>query len=149
MRPLTQMLKLVVLVVVCTCVCVSQPTDAADESFKVIVNPENPITAVSRTFLRDAYLKRAADWGHGTTVRPVDLSRPSSVRERFTHEVLRKSPSQLKNYWNQQIFSGKGVPPPAATSPMGVIEYVMDHPGAIGYLPSSVDPGSAKVILVR
>ena len=120
--------------------------DDADAGFRVIVHPDNPIVSVDRAFLREAFLKKATDWGDGKTIRPVDLA---SVRERFARAVLKKTPSQLKNYWNQQIFSGKGVPPPEASSADAVIAYVLANPGAIGYLPAGVDPRRAKVIEVK
>ena len=63
--------------------------------------------------------------------------------------MLRKTPAQLKSYWNQQIFSGKGVPPPEADSTADVIAYVLANPGAVGYLPVDVDPGRAKVVEVK
>lgn len=125
-------------------------TAASEEPrFKVIVNPENPNGRVHRDFLRDAYLKKATEWSHGPPLRPVDLARKYPARRRFTETVLRKTPAQLRNYWNQQIFSGKGVPPPEASSPQAVIQYVLKHPGAIGYIPADVDHGGAKVIAVQ
>ncbi|MGE0551540.1 MAG: hypothetical protein AB7O24_17830 [Kofleriaceae bacterium] len=122
----------------------------ADEaaSFKIIVHPDNPAEAVSRDFLRDAYLKKATEW-RGETVRPIDLANKFPVRERFNHQVLRKTRSQLKNYWTQQIFSGKGVPPPEVSSTADVVAYVLANRGAVGYLPVDADPGRARVIGIR
>lgn len=122
----------------------------ADEArYKVIVHPDNPIAKIDREFLRDAYLKKATEWRGGETIRPVDLATKFPVRERFTHEVIRKTPAQLKNYWNQQIFSGKAVPPPEAGTAADLIAYVLANPGAIGYLPEGLDAGEAKVIGVE
>ena len=121
----------------------------ADEvRFKVIVHPDNPAETVSRDFLRDAYLRKATDWNRAT-IRPIDLASKFPVRAQFTREVIRKSPSQLRTYWNQQVFSGKGVPPPEVDSPAEVIAYVLANPGAVGYLPMDVDPGGAKVIRIH
>src|SRR6185436_12176158 len=114
-----------------------------------IVNPDNPIVAIDRQFLRDAYLRKSTDWGNGGSIRPVDLRHGFAVRERFAQEVLRKSPSQLKSYWNQLIFSGKGVPPPEVDSTDAVIRYVLANAGAVGYLPADADPRAAKVVAVR
>ena len=122
---------------------------AAESGFKVIVHPENPVTSVDREFLRNAFLKKASGWSTGETIRPVDLASRYPARDQFTHQILRKTPAQLRSYWNQQIFSGKGVPPPEATTPRQAIEYVLAHPGAVGYLPADVDPRGAKVIEVR
>jgi len=120
----------------------------SDNAFKIIVNPDNPITSIDRDFLRDAYLKKATDW-NGRTIRPVDLPSAFPARERFTLEVLRKTPTQLRTYWNQQIFSGKAVPPPEAESTADAIAYVLANPGGVAYLPASADAGRAKVVEVR
>lgn len=120
--------------------------DKQEHRYKVIVHPDSPITAVSRELLRNAYLKKTGRWPDGPPIRPVDLSRSYAVRERFTVEVLRKTPAQLRSYWNQQIFSGKGVPPPEARTTSDLIAYVLATPGAVGYLPIDVDPRGAKVV---
>ena len=78
-----------------------------------------------------------------------DLTIAFPVRGRFSQEVLKKTPAQLKCYWNQQIFSGKGVPPPEAESPAAAVAYVLGNPGAIAYVPIDADTGRAKVIGVR
>ena len=131
-------------------ICLGTATAAPDErGYKVIVHPDNPITAVDRDFLRDAYLKKSTVWREGQTIRPIDLSTRFPQRVRFVEEVVRKTPSQLKSYWNQQIFSGKGVPPPEADSAAAVVDYVVANPGAIGYVPASIDAGRAKVVKVR
>ena len=128
----------------------SSSAPRADEvGFKVIVNPKNPVGAIDRELLRNAYLKKAAVWSNGETMRPVDLSWKSSVRARFTRVVLKKTGAQLKTYWTQQIFSGKGVPPPEAQTPADVIAYVLANPGSIGYVPVEVDPRGARVIEVK
>ncbi|HEY0479152.1 MAG TPA: hypothetical protein VGD37_16655 [Kofleriaceae bacterium] len=122
---------------------------AGGPDYKVIVHPDNPVTEVDRAFLRDAYLRKASVWDSGEPIRPIDLAARFPVRERFAQDVLRKNPSQLRNYWNQQIFSGKGVPPPEADSPASVVAYVLANPGAIGYLPVDTDTGRARVVGVK
>lgn len=122
---------------------------AGSEDYKIIVHPGNPATAIDRQFLRDAYLRKTNDWAGGAEILPIDLTARYSVRERFGHDVLKKTPSQLKNYWNQQIFSGKGVPPPEADTADSVVSYVLANPGAVGYVPLDADTREAKVIKVK
>lgn len=117
--------------------------------YQVIVNPQNPISEVSADLLRDAYLKKAIEWPDGETMRPIDLSSRFAQRDRFTHDVLHKTAAQLKAYWNQQIFSGKGVPPPEADAVADVIAYVIEHPGAVAYIPARMDAGRAKVVRIK
>lgn len=122
---------------------------AAGDGFVVIVNPENAVSEVSRDFLREVFLRKASSWSGGEPLRPVDLSRRFGARESFARDVLKKSLSQLRRYWNQQVFSGKGVPPPELDSEKAVIAYVLANKGAIGYLPAGTDPGGARVVKVR
>ncbi|MEO8705027.1 MAG: phosphate ABC transporter substrate-binding protein [Kofleriaceae bacterium] len=139
---MTRRSLLVVLVLV-----VARPATADPPTFKVIVHREHSAGSIDRELLRNAYLKKTLAWtSGGQIIRPVDLS---SVREQFTHDVLKKTPAQLRSYWSQQIFSGKGVPPTAYDSPRAVIAYVAAHPGAVGYIPVDVDPGPTKVVLVK
>jgi ABC-type phosphate transport system substrate-binding protein len=120
---------------------------AGRTQYKIIIHPANHDVRLDKTFVRDAFLKKATEW-HGQTIRPIDLASMAATREQFTRDVIRKTPAQLKCYWNQQIFSGKGVPPPEAATPAEVVAYVLANPGAIGYLPADADPGAAKVIEV-
>lgn len=122
---------------------------ARGDGFLIIVHPGNRTTSVDRSFLRDAFLRKLVTWSGGETIRPVDLSRRQPARDRFTRDVLRKTPSQLRSYWNRQIFSGTGVPPVERASEAAVIAYILANKGAIGYLPEGSDPRGAKVIRLR
>lgn len=122
---------------------------ANNEAFKIAVNPRNPVSAVDRDFLRAAFLKQTITWHHGPTIRPIGLAGDSRVRDRFTREVMKKTPSQLKSYWLQRIFSGTDLPPLEVDTPGAVIAYVLANPGGLAYLPIDVDPGGAKIIKIR
>lgn len=128
---------------------VASSSGASRGGYKVIVHPKNPISWIDQGFLRNAYLKKEIEWGDGRTILPVDLATRSSVRDQFTREVIKKTSAQLRNYWNQRIFSGQGAPPPEAEVSASVIAYVLANPGAVGYLPEDLDPGGAKIVEVR
>lgn len=121
----------------------------ADDGFVVIVHPDNAVTSLDRDFVREVFLKKVVEWNSGAAARPIDLASKFPARDRFTQDVIHKTPAQLRAYWNQQIFSGKGVPPPEAESAADVIRYVLENRGAIGYLPAGTDPGHAKVVKVN
>jgi hypothetical protein len=143
----------VVLSVVLSLVCLlagrALNAAAREARYQVIVHPENPVPELSRAFLRDVFLKRNTKWAHGPAMRPADLGGAAPVREAFTREVLNRSVPEVKRYWQQQIFSGKGVPPPELTSEAEVVAYVLKHPGGIGYLAAHADPKGARVVTVR
>ncbi len=121
------------------------------DDYHVIVHPSNPLRALGlgRSFLRSVYLRKTTTWPNGETIRPVGLGKRFLARERFAREVLNKSPAQLRSYWNQQIFSGKGVPPPELDTEAAVIQYVTRNRGAVGFLPASADPGEAVVVTIK
>ena len=126
------------------------PTRAVEQpAFVLIVNPDIKVDAVDRAFVANAYLKKSDEWPDGKVVLPIDLDEHFPVRAVFTREVLHKTRSQLRSYWDQQIFSGKGTPPPQASTTKAVVQYVLSHPGAIGYIPAGDSPGDARVVPIR
>ncbi len=127
----------------------TSPVAGKDGGYVVVVHPDSPIREVSRTFVRDAFLKRNADWPHGPPIRPVDLTPAAPARTTFTRDVLGRGVSEIKRYWQQQIFSGKNVPPPELPSEIEVIDYVLKHAGAIGYLPTSADAQRVRAVAVK
>lgn len=118
----------------------------AGAAYQIIVNPANRVSSVDRAFLSNVYLKKVATWRNDWTVRPVQLSRRFPLRDQFTREILKKSPSQLRSYWNRQIFSGKAVPPLEFETQEDVIKYVLANKGAIGYVAAGTSPRGAKIV---
>ena len=125
------------------------PAQGEAPPYRVIANPTNPITGVERRFLAQAFLKKATQWSDGEVIRPVDLAGDAPARRHFSEDVLERTVAAVKSYWQQVIFSGRGVPPPELDSEKAVIAYVLANKGAIGYLPAGTDPGGARVVKVR
>lgn len=87
------------------------------------------------------FLKKISRWQNGRRVAPVDLEERSPVRESFSQRIHAKDTSAVKAFWQRMIFSGRDVPPPEKDSPEGVLEYVREHEGAIGYVPAGTPLG--------
>lgn len=124
----------------------------AEEStpaFVVIVNPRNPRKTAPREYVADAFLKRRTRWDDGETIRPVDLVASSTVRRRFSEDMLKRSVEAVRAYWQQRIFSGRGVPPPELKTDADVVEYVLKHRGGVGYVSGAAKLAEAKVLVVR
>jgi hypothetical protein len=122
---------------------------AAPAGFHLVAHPQNPAASLEREFLADAFLKKAIRWPSGDTIQPVDLRADAPARARFTEQVLRRSIAAVRSYWQQRIFTGRGVPPPELESDAAVIQYVQTHPGAVGYVSDRADVGAVKIIAVR
>jgi hypothetical protein len=124
---------------------------AAESSaaFRIIVNPDNKIAAVSREFLADAFLRNVQQWGDGQAIAPVDLAPSASTREDFSRQILLRSVAAVRSYWQQRIFTGRGVPPPELDSDGAVIRYVGAHRGAVGYVSRNADVAGLRVVPVQ
>ncbi len=118
-------------------------------SFHVILHADNPVGSVEREFLADVFLKRASRWHGGELIRPVDQRFDSPVRVRFSNAILKRSVAAVRSYWQQRIFSGRGVPPPEVDSDAAVVRYVRQHRGGVGYVSSSADLRDVKVLVLR
>jgi ABC-type phosphate transport system substrate-binding protein len=117
--------------------------------FRVVVNPDNPSTALNRDFLTDAFLKRTTRWNDGETIHPVDQRPDSLVRRRFSDGVLQRSVAAVKSYWQQRIFSGRDLPPPELDSDDAVVSYVLKHRGAVGYVSGAAKLDRAKAVAIQ
>jgi ABC-type phosphate transport system substrate-binding protein len=122
---------------------------ASTPAYRVIVHPSNPASGVDRKFLADAFLKKSTRWPNQELIRPVDLDAATSTRRTFTREVLARSVSAVRNYWQQSIFSGRDVPPPELDSDEEVVRYVLRHSGAVGYVSGSANVSGAKILAVK
>ena len=63
--------------------------------------------------------------------------------------VLRRSVAAVRSYWQQRIFSGRGVPPPELDDDAAVVRYVLKYPGAIGYVTEGTPLEGAKVVTIH
>ena len=117
--------------------------------FVVIVNAQNPISSVGRAFLSQIFLKQISRWEDGEVARPVDLSPDSPVRRAFSSDVIGRSVSAVRHYWQQRIFSGRDVPPAELDSEEAVLRYVARYRGALGYVSSTAKLTGLKTLSVR
>lgn len=125
------------------------PLPAAEEaSFRVIVHPSNKVSSMTRDEVSKLFLKKVGKWDGGQPVSPVDLGTESSVREKFSKEIHGKTVIAIKAFWQQKIFTGRDVPPPEKPSDAEVMEYVMETPGAIGYIAAGSPTGKTKVLKI-
>lgn len=122
---------------------------AAPVPYRVIVHPSNPNSAFDRKLVADAFLKKITRWHEGENIRPVDLDADNPARKRFSDEVLRRSVSAVKSYWQQLVFSGRDVPPPELSTDEEVIQFVLKYTGSIGYVSGNTNLDRVKVVTVK
>lgn len=119
----------------------------AQTSFVVVVNATNTASNIARSELAALFTKKEQSWSDGTPAFPVDLPDDDPVREAFTEAIHGKSPHAIRAYWQQQIFSGRQVPPPQRDSDEQVLAYVRSTVGAVGYVRPTARLGPGVKVL--
>jgi ABC-type phosphate transport system substrate-binding protein len=128
---------------------VASAAPAMAQDFKVIVNSANATAELTVGEAAKLFLKQALKFPNGTPAQPVDQGKASSVRAAFSKAVLGRPVSAVESYWQQQIFSGKDVPPAAKGSDDEVVTFVKANPGAIGYVSAGASTAGVKVVDVK
>jgi ABC-type phosphate transport system substrate-binding protein len=121
----------------------------AEETYRIVVHPKNPVVAVDRATLARVFLKKIATWDDGTPVTAIDQERTAAVRGSFSRDVHKKDADAIAAYWATLVYSGRDTPPAVKRSDDEVIEFVRRNPGAVGYVSSTATPDGVKVIGVR
>ncbi len=141
-------LKMFALAAVACVVMVSARTAHA-QAFKVIAHSSVTESDVPAAALSKVFLKQSKKLPDGTTVTPVDLAKDSDVRAAFSKAVHGRAVGAVETFWQQQIFSGKEVPPAVKNSDADIIAFVKSTPGAIGYVSGGASTDGVKVIAVK
>ena len=121
-----------------------------ETAFVVIAHGDVPETRVAPRDLSAMFLKKIGTWKNGAKIIPITLKDDSPVTTDFIKRIHNRSKQELKAYWQQQIFSGRGLPPQSFEGDAAVLDYVRRHPGAIGYISraSASDRRGVKVLTV-
>jgi ABC-type phosphate transport system substrate-binding protein len=142
------MSKKKVIMAVVALLLAAAPVDA-QTAYKIIAHPDSPANGISRSDASRIFMKKTTRWSDGSKVVVVDLSPTSPVRASFTSDVIDKNVSAVQAYWQQQIFSGRGVPPEEMATDADVIAFVRSRPGAIGYVSVDAPVDGVKVLSVN
>lgn len=121
--------------------------DAQD--YKVVVNSANPASELPADVVGKIFLKQVSKFPAGGTATPVEPAKASPARAAFAKTVLGRSVQNLDTYWQQQIFSGKDVPPANKASDDDVVAFVKSNPNAIGYVSGAAAAAGVKVVTVK
>lgn len=128
-------------VLLATCfVALASPASA--QAFVVIVNAANPASTIASDDLSRIFLKRTVQWPNGTATAPVDLAPNDPSRDAFTKAVHGRSVTSVRAFWQQQIFSGRAVPPVEKAIESDVVAFVRRTVGAVAYVSAETSLGA-------
>lgn len=116
------------------------------EGIAVIAHPATK-ASLSREDLMRLYMGKSKSLPDGSAATVLYLKEGLPVRRAFDSEVLNRQPAQVKAYWAQQIFTGRGTPPPERATEEAMLESVSSTPGTIGFVSASAVTPSVKILL--
>lgn len=126
------------------CLSVSQ---AAVSDIVVVVNKDNPITAISQKEGKKIFLGVSHHFKNGAKIDLVDQGNSSTLREEFYSLIAEKTVSQINSRWAGLIFSGEAIPPDQVENSAEVVNWLEKHPNGIGYIDSAFLDDRVKPIL--
>jgi ABC-type phosphate transport system substrate-binding protein len=118
----------------------------AEPGYRLVVNPANPVAALSRADAARLFLKKTAKWPNGWPAQVIDQERSSAVRQAFSRDVHQKEADAVVSFWQTVVFAGRDVPPPIAKSDAEVLAFVRANPGAAGYVSGTTEIAGVKAV---
>jgi len=112
---------------------------------KIVVNPENPISIISKKELTQIYLRKKGFSNDGMALVPMDFR---ANKMDFYEGVLNKPFPLIKRYWTRAIFSGKGTPPKEFRDLDRMLRSLKEMPGGLAYVPANSELKNLKVLKI-
>lgn len=115
----------------------------------VVVHPSNPITTLNKDEVRQIFLGRMRLYpATQKNIDPVDQDTSLPSFDRFYRQVANLTPTTLQRLRAMYLFSGKGMLPKILPNEIEVIQFVANHPDAIGYIQQSSLDNRVKPVFV-
>jgi hypothetical protein len=114
----------------------------------IIVHPGNPVTALSQADVMRLFLGKTRAFPNQTPASPVSLAAGNQIRSEFDTLILNKTTNQVRAYWAQQIFTGRGTPPRELGSEADILSHVAKHTDAVGYVSAGQVSSAVKPVLI-
>jgi ABC-type phosphate transport system substrate-binding protein len=93
------------------------------------------------------FKRKKVFWTDGMKIQPVNLPPSNNLRLSFSQAVLGATPDEMEKYWSDMYFHGIS-PPHVLASEEGVLRFIGDTPGAIGYVSYCRAAGRANILMV-
>jgi hypothetical protein len=117
----------------------------AQAELVLVANPAVGISSMSQLQVSRLFFGQTDLLPNGAKAVPIDVS--GAAKDRFAHDVLKKSPEQVEKYWARMTFTGKAKTP-REIKPEDVKATVAHTPGAISYLNRSEVDSTVKLITI-
>lgn len=113
----------------------------------VIVHPQASFNTLTLSEARQLFMDKSKRLPDGQTAAPVMPPEHSALRKAFDRLVLDRDSKQMRAYWAQMIFTGRGKPPRHAENDEAMKQEVSTTPNAVGYIDQRSLDRRVKVVL--
>lgn len=80
-------------------------------------------------------------------LEPISLPPSSPARIIFNTKIVGLTESRIQSYWAQMRFSGRNKPPKQLSTPMEVVDYLVENEGTVAYLPADAEIPESLTVL--
>lgn len=121
---------------------------AIADDIAVIAHPQATFNQITMGETRQLFMGKSKTLPNAQTALPLMHLENSPLRSRFDQAVLERDPKQMRAYWAQMIFTGRGKPPRQLDSDEAIKKEVAANPNAIGYIDGKSMDSSVKAVLM-
>jgi ABC-type phosphate transport system substrate-binding protein len=119
------------------------------EPLAIVVNRSNPLTEISLADLRRVFRGQRSRWSNGRRVTLVMRDPGAPERLAILQSLYGLEEEQYRRTYLQAVFSGEATDAPKTlASTNGVLRFVYNVPGAIGYVRARDVDASVKMLRV-
>lgn len=118
------------------------------DDIAVIVHPQAGFDEITTGETRQLFMGKSKTLPNTQTARLLMHEENSPLRVGFDRAVLDRDPKQMRAYWAQMIFTGRGMPPRQLENDEAIKQEVAAHPNAIGYIDGKSVDATVKVVLM-
>ena len=119
------------------------------QSLAIVVNRSNPIDSLSFNELRKIFLGERGHWQNGHRIAVLMMEHGSPERETVLREIYRMDEARYNDHFLRSLFAEDvTIVPKTLDSPARVRKFILQAPGAIGYLRASDADESVKVLRI-
>lgn len=113
----------------------------------VIASKNINLTNLDARIINRIYTGRIIEL-RGVNIIPVNALPGDPIRTKFLNKYLDKDEDKYEAYWTVRRFIGKGTPPKELLSNQDILDYIINTPGAIGYVETDKIeiPDTVKII---
>jgi ABC-type phosphate transport system substrate-binding protein len=124
-----------------------QGRPATEDSLGIVVNRSNPVENLSFAELRKIFLGEQSHWSNGRRITVVMLEPGKQERQAVLTQIYRMDDKDFNKHFVQGMFTGEihAAPKTLGTS-AEVLKFVLNVPGAIGYVRVTEADESVKVV---